>query len=255
MEKLRWNELFKALFLAGFLSVLVVWICGIIWAGVPALMGFSWLFCGFRKKVAVFMKVLRREFWQEIGESFNAKTQEISAFLKGTKRFIWDKNQARITTIIGPIIFLVLFFLWKPLRPSLLLVNCGSVLILWSLLVLFVVCIGYNKGGPIATDRQIGKFFIWGIPKFLFWTGWKLLLKVTILTIRTVHSRELAAVAMYSLGGMGYIIAFPPFGLVPATVFLLAIGCGLFTGAFGVAVHKVLLTTLAQIAFAKVESW
>ena len=81
---------------------------------------------------------------------------------------------------------------------------------------------------------------VWRLPIFFVWQLPKFLIKTIILTVRAVHSHELVAVSLYACIGMIYATLFPPFAFSPAKVFLMALGCGIFTGAAGLGAHKIL---------------
>lgn len=253
MESLKWKELFKALFLAGVIGYLSVAVSGSYWVGIPVLVLSGWLFCDFREKVII----LKRVFMKEL-------PQEINTFCVSFKRICWDNNNAKIYSFI--IVPIFLFFGWTllcllvfPPTPS---KEILAKIIICSYTVLssFIgICVMNGYG---TTDKKIGKFVVqlpkflaWIVPKFIFWQVPKFLLKVIILTIYRVHSTELVAVSLYSLSGMLYILIFPPFQLAPTVIFLMAGGCGMFTGLCGLGMNKVLSLVLLQRVFVKVEAW
>jgi len=245
MPSLRWKNLFNALFLAGVMAYLLVAISGNQWIGVPVLMLTGWLFYEFRKKIII----LKQVFTEELPRG--AKR------VLGVAKKIYDGNSAKIYSFaIVPIVLLLgwmnfFFFLEiledKPVAISVIMITiCITALAFW---ICWLVVLRDGK-----TDEEIGKFVL-KLPKFLIWQIPKFLLKVIILTIQKVHSQELAAVSLYSLSGMMYIFVFPPFQLAPTAIFLMAIGCGTFTGLCGIGMHKVFLMTFAQKVFVKARTW
>ncbi len=108
MANLKWSELFKALFFGGFLAVWVVWAFGIVWAGIPALVCFSWLFYDFRKKIETAGRTLRKEFSRDYGQAIKAKWQGTVNFAMETKVSLWDKNHGKICSFILVPIFIIL---------------------------------------------------------------------------------------------------------------------------------------------------
>jgi len=239
MPSLRWKDLFRALFLAGFLGYLSVAVSGIIWVGIPVLILAVWLLYDFRKKTVV----LKETFLEQTPKA-------VKVFFTVIKDSLWREQLAKVYSYIALPFILLLWMLIATLigkkEPIIALVMIQS-LVCWLALVLTVS--RYE-----VTDEQIGKVII-KLPKIFFWQIPKFLLKVTIVTIYRVHSRELVAVSMYSLSGMLYIIVFPPFQLAPAMIFLLAAGCGIFTGLCGLAMHWILSTALAQSLFVLAETW
>lgn len=253
MPNLRWGELFKALFIGGFLGYISVAIFNTIWAGPPVLLLTTWLAYEFNRKVIIFKKVLIEELPRAV--------KEIPTVMQYTKKrfkeIFWEKNQARIYSYSVMPIIIGLLMLMLPFES--ILVTILFALIFWSAWMAFCED---DSSGFMLTDEGISKFvtglgrlILWRIPKFFLWQIPKFVLKIVILTIRRVHSRELVAVAFYSLWGMLYIIVFPPFNLALTMVFIAAIGCGVFTGLCGLGMHKFFSTAFMQVAFNKVEAW
>ncbi|MCG2809469.1 MAG: hypothetical protein L6275_03985, partial [Candidatus Portnoybacteria bacterium] len=180
----------------------------------------------------------------------------------GLKLVFWDDNDAKIYSfVIAPIIFFLawmLFFLSTDshsqgaILPAML-CTCTTISLFICLLASSTHTMTDKKIGEIVV--QLPKFIVWMVPKFIIWNLPKFLLWVIILTIYKAHSIELVAVSLYSLFGMLYIFIFPPFQLAPTAIFLMAGGCGIFTGLCGLGMNKVLSMSFAQRVFAKVEAW
>lgn len=236
MANLKWKELLKALFLSGIVGCLSVAVSGSYWVGIPALAFSAWLFYCFYDKMAILKRVFAGELPQDVKAGF--------AYFK---MMVWDNNHAKIyLLIVAPIILflgwlLSLSLILLPGQDALLMkITCVYVLI-FSLLGLY-----FFADESKISDKNIGKAIV-QLPKFI--------LKVPVLTVYRAHSIESFAVSLYSLSGMIYIFIFPPFQLAPTVIFLMAGGCGIFTGLCGLVINKVLSIALLQRAFARVEAW
>ncbi len=266
MADLKWKELAKALFLAGFFGYLTIALISVVWVGFLVFAGFGWLFYDLDHKIAMARKIFSYEFRKEFGGFL----EKILSFAGDVKAFYWDNNGAKITTIAA------LFVVYAFMRSFCWYVDhffgrrdhfdLGVAIAVYALCFLFsslCALLGNAetaKPFPQLTDKKVLKAIargtlwlaisiIWHLPIFFAWRLPKFLIKTIILTVRAVHSRELVAVSLYACIGMIYATLFPPFALPPAQVFLMALGCGVFTGAAGLGVHKVLLTVSAQQVF------
>lgn len=256
MLSLGWKDFFKALVPAGLLGYLLVGVSGSIWVGIPALMGFSWLFHDFRKKITTFKRIFKEELLAGLkGIGLSGK-----AFGSLLKRKLWSECQIRIYSYsIVPITITTIFFMIFSALDVQLFYLVLIVVIFTPLYWIAWICFA---GMPYEiadtetklTDELIGRFLV-GSCRFIFWQIWKFLFKVIILTIREVHSRESVVMAIYGLSGVLYILIFPPFQLAPAIQFLLGIGCGFFMSFCGLVMHKILSIVSVQAIFAKAETW
>jgi len=246
MPNLKWSNLFKALFLAGFLSCLIVAFSGIIWFGL-SILPLAWLFYEFRKKMVVFKRVFIEEL------PVGAKK-----IIPSLKKNLWYENEAKFysCTIVPAVIVTIMSYL----------INLDDKFQIWILptfsfltfcfwLECLMICsmkLGFDD--EKITDESIKRLFA-NLFKFILWRWWLFLSRIAILTIREVHSNKLVAVTTYSSSGMIYIIAFPPFEIAVTKIFLMAVGCGIFTGLSGLAIHGILSSSYVQSFFTKLEAW
>ena len=101
MENLRWKELAKALFFAGFFGYLAVAIFGALWVGFIAFAGFGWLFYEFGRKIAMAKWIFSREFRWEFGGIM----EKVASFAGKVKAFSTGiKIGRKITTITAPFV-------------------------------------------------------------------------------------------------------------------------------------------------------
>ena len=259
MPELKYDKLFKNLFLAGFLAYITVFFFGNAWVGLVTLVVFSWLFYEFRRKVVIFNRVLL-DYLPGGSINFLRVTKEV------TKEWFWDYNQARIYSFaIMPIIFTLSAFVagyWSLGNEGLFTVSLDEVnrpahwilvIVMFSLFWLYFVkastgsyirsvTITDEKMSRLIRGQYLGDFF-------------KTVIQIAVLIIWEINSRELIAVSLYSLSGMIYILTFPPFEMTPAVTFVSAIGCGLFTGSFGLVIHKVISFTWTQRVLNGILEW
>ncbi len=246
MPDLKYGQLFKALFIAGFLGYSLVAFFGMFLAnwialaiGIPVFMFNGWLFYEFRRKLLILKQVFAEELPRGVKKS-------------------WDTCDYKITFVCFWIVAYLLMGVFITISPWLL---GNTVLLAISFMItmgIFATCDDIDI--VVSDKRQLEAIkglprVLWKLFKFFFRTLPKFLLKVIILTVHKVHSRELIASSIYALAGMSYVAIFPPFELAPQVIFLMSIGCGVFTGGFGCLVHWILSTAMAQNVFVKVEAW
>lgn len=254
MPDLRYKELFWALFLAFVVAYFSVWLAGMILTkltalliGAAALATGGWLFYGFRRKLSILRQVFIEELPSKTGQFF-------SVF----KVLLWDNNGTKFYSLVFSIICFLVIIIginsegeWLGTITSIQVFYVKMISIFLSVFIpiwtIFCLLLPSELGiiGRAITNSP--KFFFWLLPKFI--------LKVIILTVRKVHSRELVTTVIYALLGMLHIIIFPPFNMTVEMVFIMSIAGGVFTGGCGCLIHKVLSTAAAQRVFVKVEAW
>lgn len=249
MSDLRYRELFKALFIAFAVAYFCVWLTGMVFPRIIALLTGplflfvgGWLFYKPKEKIVILKEVIREE-------------------ASGAFSSFYNKNfYKRELSILLNSLFIILF--WGVV--SVVFSNWWEALASLTIFFVFFILLFFNSEIPFYgdTDKDLDGVVLsallivfWEIPKTIFWTIPKSILKIVIISFFKIHSKELLAVSIYALTGMLYIIFFPPFDMAIEMVFLMSIPGGIFTGLCGCLIHRSLSAIKAQQFYALVKAW